>query len=90
MTDALRRTIRGFVQTFVGVLLASGVFSAISTDGVVDWAVLQKVFISACSAGIVAILTYAQNWAEDNTSFPAVLKSTASSGQNPVTEDPPA
>jgi hypothetical protein len=90
MSDALRRTIRTFVRTFVGVLLTSGVFSAVSTKGVVDWAVLQKVFISAIAAGVVGVLTYAHNWAEDNTAFPAILKSTPSAGLNPVTEDPPA
>jgi hypothetical protein len=84
MSDALRRAVRSFVQSFVGVLIASGVLSAASENGVVDWSAAKKAAMSAVAAGFVAVLTYVQNALEDNTSMPAVLKAPASEGENPV------
>jgi hypothetical protein len=87
MPDALRRAVRSFVQSFVGVLIASGVLSAASENGVVDWSAAKKAAMSAVAAGFVAVLTYVQNALEDNTSMPAVLKAPASEGENPVPGD---
>lgn len=88
MSDALRRSIRTFVQAFAGSLLTSNALSVINTNGVVDWDVLEKVVISAVAAGVIAVLTFVVNFLEDNTRFPALLKAQASSGVNPVTVDP--
>lgn len=88
MSDALRRAVRTFVQAFLGSLLTSGILSSFETAGVVDWAALKKVAISAAAGAIIALLTFVQNALEDNGTIPAVLKATASSGANPVTRDP--
>jgi ABC-type multidrug transport system fused ATPase/permease subunit len=87
MTDALRRAIRTFVQTFLGVVISSGILSAAATDGVVDWSGAKKVAVSAMSAAVVAVLTFVQNALEDGGQIPAILKAPASSGENPVPED---
>lgn len=88
MSDALRRAIRTWLQTFVGVILASGVLSAMSETGMVDWAVLKKAAVSAAVAGAVAVLAFGQNYLEDKGSIPSLLKAEASSGANPITHDP--
>lgn len=87
MSDALRRAIRTFVQSFFGAFIASGVLSAMQTTGIVDWAVLQKAAVSAGTAGIIALLTWVINVLEDSGAVPSLLKSPASSGANPVPDD---
>lgn len=74
MSDAIRRAIRTFFQTFVGVLITSGIFSATAEAGVVDWSALKKVAISAAAAAAVAVVTYIQNSLEDAGVVPAPLK----------------
>lgn len=74
MSDSVRRAFRTFVQAFVGALLASGVLSAASVEGVVDWSSLGKAAVSAGVAGVVAVLSYVQNSLEDRGSVPALLK----------------
>jgi hypothetical protein len=91
MSDALRRCLRTFVQALTGVLVAQAAALALSVQqGTyvpdVDW--LKRVGISAVAAGVIAVVTYVHNWAEDNAGLPAVLKATPSSGQNPATRDP--
>lgn len=75
------------MQSFFGAFIASGVLSAMQTTGVVDWAVLQKAAVSAATAGIIALLTWVVNALEDKGVVPAMLKSPASSGANPVPDD---
>lgn len=93
MPDALRRAIRTFVQAFTGVILAQvgGILLDINQGTwIPDLQWLQRIGLSATIAGVIALVTFAQNWAEDNVAaVPAVLKSTPSSGENPVTQDPP-
>lgn len=84
MTDPVRRAIRGWLQTFLGSLITSGVLSSFEAEGVVDWAILKKALISAIVAGVVAVITLVQNLLEDTTSFPALLKAPASEGVNPI------
>ncbi len=67
MSDALRRASRTFLQAFLGTLIASGGFSAAQSEGVVDWSALTKVGISATVAGIIALVSWAQNALEDKT-----------------------
>lgn len=88
MTDALRRAIRTFIQAFLGSILSSGVLSAIATDGVVDLSGLQKVGAAALAAGLIALVSFAQNALEDVGTIPALLKAPASSGVDPF-PDPP-
>lgn len=90
MTDPVRRAVRTFAQAFLGSLLTSGVLSAASTDGVVDWSALKKAGIAAIAGAVVAFLTFVQNVLEDNTSMPALLKAPASEGENPVPDPTPA
>lgn len=84
MSDAIRRAVRTFFQSFIGVLISSGILSAIGEAGVVDWSALKKVGVSALGAGIVAVLTFVQNWLEDDGAVPALLKAPASEGARPV------
>ena len=73
MNDAARRALRTFIQAFLGVLLTSGVLSAMTTHGIVDWTVLKKVFLAAFAAGITALLSWAQNALEDHGTIPQVV-----------------
>lgn len=84
MTDPIRRALRTFVQAFLGSLITSGVLSAASADGVVDWSAVKKAGIAALAAAIVAVFTFVQNWLEDSVGLPAILKAPASDGQEPV------
>lgn len=90
--DAARRAARTFVQAFTGVLAlqAVGIMTDVSKgtwEPDLTW--LNRVLLSALAAGVIALITWAHNWAEDNTNFPAIGKATPSSGANPVTSDPP-
>jgi hypothetical protein len=90
LPDAARRAIRTFLQAFLGVILAQIGAIAISAqkgEYVLDIEWLKRIGVSAFAAGVIAVLSFLQNYLEDNTNFPAVLKSSASSGQNPVTQD---
>lgn len=74
MSGAVRRALRTAIQAFLGSILTSGILSGIEVEGFVDLAALQKVGVSALAAGIIAVITWAQNALEDNTGFPALLK----------------
>lgn len=92
--DWLRRGVRTFVQAFIGVMATTMVpilydliQAAGEADGElvkIDVNLLGNVLISAVVAGIIALISMGQNWAEDNTRLPAVLKAKPSTGQNPV------
>lgn len=86
MNDALRRAIRTFVQAFLGSIISSGVLSSVATDGVVDLSGIQKVGAAAFAAGLIALVSWAQNALEDGGAIPALLKAPASSGADPVPE----
>lgn len=61
MRDALIRAGRTFAQTFIGVFLAGLVGTAVTTLGdLADLTLLD----SAAAAGIVAVLSFFQNWLE--------------------------
>lgn len=99
LPDFLRRAIRTFIDAFVGVLaialvpaLNDLVQNAVSGDGStieLDLNLYRNILLAACVAGVISLITLVKNWAEDNTSFPSVLKANPSAGQNPVTVDPP-
>lgn len=67
LPDPIRRALRTFFQAFTAAIAFSGVLSAIATSGVVDWAVLKKVGISAAFSGLVALVSFIQNALEDKT-----------------------
>lgn len=74
MSDAIQRAVRTFFQAFIGVLITSGILSAVEETGVVDWSNLKKVGLSALVAGVVAIVSYIQNALEDVEVIPTFLK----------------
>ena len=92
--DWLRRGIRTFLQAFVGVLSATlipvlyDIVKAAGESGgdlvKIDVNLIGNILIAATVAGIIALISMAQNALEDNTSFPAILKDKPSTGQNPV------
>lgn len=89
LPDSIRRAIRTFIQAFAGVVVLQGVaLAADANDGNLDTSLWKRVAVTAVVAGFIALFTFIQNWAEDNTALPAVLKATPSAGQNPVTVDP--
>ena len=96
MSDAIRRAIRTFLQAFVGTLATLAIPAL--TDLVraianaepyqIDFAFWQGVGIAATLAGIIALISWAQNALEDKTpAVPAILKAPASEGQNPTPAD---
>lgn len=93
LPDYVRRAIRTFITTFLGVFAVAlfGWFHAIQ-----EWSTcagdtcqfpsanpLGKAAIAAVAAAAAAVLTLVQNWLEDNTKFPALLKAPPSQGVNP-------
>lgn len=97
MNDALRRALRTFLQAFVGTLalllipfLSNLATSAGEVDGgIVDISTdaLGNILIAATVAGVIALISWAQNELEDKTNMPAILKAPASSGQNPAPDN---
>lgn len=96
MNDAARRSLRTFIQVFVGVFAVSllGFLGQVqewsSCVGEVcqfpDPSVLAKAAVSAVAAGAASLVSFLQNYLEDNTAMPALLKAPASDGTNPVPE----
>ncbi len=90
--DAIRRGIRSFVQGFIGVLVLLAVpilnewVTTVGSGGevVIDVPFWRSVGMAAIGGGIVGLVSFVQNFAEDNTRFPALLKAPASGGQNPA------
>jgi phosphate/sulfate permease len=74
MSEAVRRGLRTFFQGFLGSIITSGVLSAFETEGVVDWAVLEKVGVSAAAAGIIGLVSYVHNALEDTGVVRPMLK----------------
>jgi hypothetical protein len=73
MADSWKRALRTFFQAFIGVLLSSGILSAFSEEAIVDWSAVKKVGLSALGAGIVAIVTWLQNFLEDKDKIPVLI-----------------
>jgi hypothetical protein len=95
MTDALRRALRTFIQSFVGTFvligfpLLQGAYDALAggEDIVFDINAWKRVGIACVISAVIALVSFIQNWLEDNTNTPAVLKAPASEGQNPAPAD---
>lgn len=76
MSDAQRRAIRGviqigLVQAFIALYQA---FAAVK---------LTADQVQAITGVFTPLVMFAQNWLEDNTGLPALLKAPASPGVNP-------
>jgi hypothetical protein len=88
LPDSLRRGIRTFVQGFIGIVLLQAVALATdANDGSIDADLWRRTIFSALVAGFIAVVSWLQNYLEDAGTIPSVMKSTASSGANPVTQD---
>lgn len=79
MSDATRRALRTLFQFVV----AGGLTALVNTaaDG------LDSSWLALVQAVNQLLVTFAQNWLEDNTGVPAILKAPASGGENPVPDD---
>ena len=76
-SDKWRRTARGLIQVGLiqAVLQAYNAFAPTPLNDV-QYATLTTL--------LTALFTLAMNWAEDETSFPAIFKAPPSTGENPV------
>ncbi len=90
--DWIRRGVRTFIQGFVGVLVLLAVpilnewVSTVGSGGevVIDVPFWRSVAMAAVGGGMVSLVAFVQNFTEDHTNVPAILKSPPSSGQNPA------
>lgn len=73
MRDALIRGLRTFLQAFLGVFLAISTSGMVGPDSLPDIDVLKRAAIAAGWAGIVALISFAQN-ALENATGRAALK----------------
>ena len=90
--DWVRRGIRSFLQGFIGVLLITAVpalndlVTSVGSGGVatIDVPFWRNVGIAAVAGGAISLIACVQNFLEDKTPMPALLKSKPNAGQNPV------
>lgn len=95
--DWLRRAARTFLQGFIGMIvllgfpIAQSVINAATSGQPIDldFNAWKTVLIASTFAGGMALVTLVHNLLEDKTGMPAILKGTASSGQNPVPDPEP-
>jgi hypothetical protein len=91
-TDWIRRGIRSFIQGFIGVLVLVAVpiinqwATTVGSGGQIeiDIPFWRSVAFAAVGGGMVSLIAFVQNWLEDNTNAPAILKDKPSTGKNPV------
>lgn len=76
MNDPLRRAIRTLFQFIV-----AGGLTTVVNELANGLSANQKVLVQGAN---MLVVTFAQNYLEDNTRFPAVLKAPPSAGTNPV------
>lgn len=67
MRDAFIRGVRTFLQAFLGVFLAISTSGMVGPDSLPDIDVLKRAAIAAAWAGVVALVSFAQNAIEDVT-----------------------
>lgn len=75
--DPLRRGLRSLAQ----VAFVQGCVQLYNAFAAIDITAEQ---LAAITVVATPLLAFAQNWLEDNTTLPAVLKSPPSTGQNPT------
>jgi hypothetical protein len=79
MSDAVRRFLRTVAQ-----LIAGGGLTWLTDALVKD---IDPQYIPYVLGTYTSVVVLLQNWLEDNTAMPAVLKAPASSGENPAPAD---
>ena len=68
MNDALKRGVRTFFQSALGVIALQGVaLIADANDGVIDANLWQRAGMTAAASGFIALVSFAQNAIEDKT-----------------------
>jgi hypothetical protein len=82
MSDALRRGLRSFLW---GLLAMAGAVPALAAAFDLSASLVAQV--TAVFAAAAAVVTAVINTAEDHGVIPALLKSPASSGENPIPDD---
>ncbi len=90
--DWIRRGVRTFIQGFVGVLVLLAVpilnewVTTVGSGGevVIDVPFWRSVAMAAVGGGMVSLVSFVQNFTEDHSNLPALLKSPPSAGQNPA------
>lgn len=67
MRNTLTRAGRTFVQSFLGVFISIGLLSRVVESGTLgDAATWQQALTSATAAGVVALVSFVQNWLEES------------------------
>lgn len=74
MSNAVKRALRTFLQAFIGTILASGVFALVASGEQVPVDAFLVAARSAGAAGLIAVLSWAQNALEDADKLKAILK----------------
>lgn len=83
MNDTLKRTVRTFLQAFLGTFAALAIpaLNAIVTSAgdangfvAIDLNLLGNAAVAGIVAGVIALITFCQNLLEDSTGKPVVPK----------------
>lgn len=88
MPDFLRRAIRTFldaaISTFLLLVSLPQFVDTVGGQPIPKFSALESLVVATCWSGVIATLNFAKNALEDNTSFPALLKSPSNDGVNPT------
>lgn len=76
MSDALRRALRTVFQAGTAAVVVA-CYQAFVRPLTVEQS-------AAALAGLTVVITFGQNWLEDNAGLPAIGKAPASAGEHPV------
>ncbi len=79
MPDSLRRAIRTLLQ-----MVVAGAFTGLVNQFVTD---IPARYAPYVLVGFTLLTSFSQNYLEDHSGLPAVLKSPPSSGHNPVPDN---
>jgi len=71
MREAVHRAVRTFVQAWIGVFLG---MTLVNPGDVPSPDLLRRAAIAAAWAGVVAVLSWLQNYLEETGAVPKVLK----------------
>ena len=65
--DPIVRAFRTFYQAAIGTFIATSVLGNVMSTSTIDADALQRAGISAVAAGLIALLSFFQNYGEDAT-----------------------
>ncbi len=75
MKDYLKRSLRTYAQSFIGTVMSFGVLNGMVTDGVLPgYSAFAQLGIAAAASGIIAVLSYTQNWLEESKNITILPK----------------